>query len=126
VRCRKETVVVSLRSAGGILFISSLMVVTVASCSDSTPAPSEGTVMGLASPCVGPVSGSNLRDFEYTISISKGSRTVAQQTYRGENTVRYRFDVPAGHYRVHNPPGTVEVTVRAGHVTHANLYEPCG
>jgi hypothetical protein len=31
----------------------------------------------------------------------------------------------AGRDMVRNRPGTVEVTIRAGHVTHANHYELC-
>ena len=62
----------------------------------------------------------------YTVSITQGSRTVAQQREHGDDTVRYRFDVPEGRYRVRNSPGAATVIVRVGHVTHADLLEPCG
>jgi hypothetical protein len=91
------------------------------------PAHTDGIVTGRASPCVGPPTpGEDLREIRYTISLERGSRTVSEQTLTGDAAARYRFDVPAGRYRIKNPPASVDVTVRTGQTTHANLFVPCG
>jgi hypothetical protein len=116
---------VALKSVVWMGVISGFGALILAACGQ--PIQASGTVTGLASPCIGPPSpGLNPHDFQYTVSIYRGSRRVGQQLLRGDAGFRFRFSVPPGHYRLRNPPGTVAVTIRIGQTTHANLFEPCG
>lgn len=84
-----------------------------------------GTITGVASPCVGPaITYSRL---PVTVYLTQGARLVAHQTVKGTHT--YRFVVPAGSYVVatHEGEGSkpVPVTVRSGQTTHADIPSLC-
>jgi hypothetical protein len=118
-------VAIALRSAGLALVFLAFVALTFAGC-DQT-AQTAGTVTGQASPCVGPPApGENLNRLRYTISLKQGRRTIAHQTLTGDTASTYRFQVPAGHCRVKNFPGSESVIVRARQTTHTNLFESCG
>jgi hypothetical protein len=115
------------RSAGVTAAIMGIVALTFAGCGGQ-PAQTDGIVTGRASPCIGPAPppGVNIQNFRYTISLEQGSRIIARENLKGDADATYRFDVPAGHYRLKNGPGAVVVIVRHGQTIHANLYEPCG
>ena len=94
---------------------SGLTALTLAACGESASTPTDGTVTGLASPCIGaPAPPSNPNDFEYTISIYEGSRTVARQKLQGGDLLRGTDSMSRPGIIGFNYPGTVDVTVRAG------------
>lgn len=112
------------RQTGLVLFVSGLAALALAACDQ--PDQTGGTITGHASPCIGPpMPRRNLAALHYTITLQQGSRIISRQTLTGVGSAPYRFNVPAGHYRIKNFPGSIEVTVRPGRTTRANLYEPC-
>jgi hypothetical protein len=116
---------VSTKSARVVFVIMGCAALTLTGCGHAVQ--TNGTVTGKASPCIGPLpTRFNPDTFRYTVSLYRGTRMVAQQRLTGDTSTTYRFTVPSGHYQVRNYPGTVDVTVRAGLTTHADLFEPCG
>ena len=97
----------------------------LAQCSRGS-SPTNGTISGVARPCLGtaPPGGWNERAIPVTVMLYQRSRVVARQIVKGSDI--YRFEVPAGRYKVVAYPGSVYVTVRAGETSHANIYNPCG
>ena len=104
----------------------SLAVLGLAAC--GTNPPPDGTVTGVASPCVGPpITSTQYSHRPVTVYLTKGSRTVAQQIVKGTHI--YRFAVPAGSYVVATHEGEaskpVAVTMRSGQTTHADIPSYC-
>jgi len=99
----------------------------LAQCSQNSP-PANGTITGVASPCVGvAITPGGYSKIPVTVYLTQGSRHIAQQTVTGTHT--YRFVVPAGNYVVatHEGEGSkpVPVTVRSGQTTNANIPNYC-
>ena len=92
------------------------------------PRAANGTITGIASPCVGQAfTPTQYGKLPVTVYLTQGSRLVAQQTVKGTHT--YRFAVPAGNYVVntHENGGSkpVSMTVRSGQTTHADIPSIC-
>lgn len=87
----------------------------------------DGTVTGVASPCVGTITAAQLNRLSVVVYLTQGSRLVARQTVTGTHT--YRFVVPVGSYVVatHEGEGSKprSVMVRSGQTTHADIPSYC-
>lgn len=98
----------------------------LAQCSQNSPPP-DGTVTGIASPCVGAITSAGYQKLHVTVYLTHQARPVAEQTVKGTHT--YRFVASAGNYVVgtHEGEGSkpVPVTVRSGQTTHANIPSYC-
>lgn len=99
--------------------------VFLAQCSQSSP-PADGTLTGVASPCIGPAATSaQISDTPVIVRLTQGSRVVAQQTLKG--THQYRFVVPAGEYVIvvsgGSPPA--RVLSRSGMTADVNIPSVC-
>jgi hypothetical protein len=89
---------------------------------------SKGVITGVAAPCVGvAIRPGGYSKIAVTVYLTRGSRAVSQQTVAGSHV--YRFVVPGGPYTVatHEGGGSkpVNVLVRAGRVTHADIPSYC-
>jgi hypothetical protein len=98
----------------------------LAQCTQNSPPP-DGTIMGVASPCVGVITPAGYHGLSVTVDLTQGARAVAHQTVKGTHT--YRFVVPAGHYIVatHEGDGSkpVPVTVHSGQTIHTDIPSYC-
>ena len=111
------------RWSWGVLCLSGLL---LAQCTQRSP-PANGTITGVASPCVGVITSAAYQRLSVTVYLSQGARTVAHQTVKGTHT--YRFVVPAGPYVVATHEGdgskTVPVTLHSGQTIHADIPSYC-
>jgi hypothetical protein len=98
----------------------------LAQCTQNSPPP-DGTITGVASPCVGVVASAGYHGLSVTVYLTQAARAIAQQTVKGAHT--YRFVVPSGRYVVatHEGDGSkpVPVTVRSGRTTHTDIPSYC-
>jgi hypothetical protein len=98
----------------------------VAQCTQGSPA-ADGTITGVASPCIGAITSAGYERLSVTVYLTKGARVVARQTVR--DTHVYRFVTPPGDYVVatHEGEGSkpVPVTVRSGQTTKINIPSYC-
>ena len=106
-----------------LLALSGLL---LAQCTRNS-SPADGTIAGVASPCVGVITPAGYHGLPVTVYLTQGARAVAHQTVRGTHT--YRFVVPAGDYVVatHEGDGSkpVPVGARSGHTSHADIPSYC-
>lgn len=106
--------------------IACIGALALTACSKTPTA--NGTITGVASPCVGPpITSTQLSELPVTVYLTQGSQKVAQQTVKSTHT--YRFVVPAGNYVVatHEGEGSkpVAVTARSGQTSHADIPSFC-
>ena len=82
-----------------------------------------GSVTGIAAMCSGPA---GLPPHLVVAKLLQGKRVVALQTHLGNRS--FRFLVPPGKYIVTSDQSyavPVQVTVRSGTATHANVFSAC-
>ena len=98
----------------------------LAQCTKNSPPP-DGTITGVASPCVGVVTSAGYHGLSVTVYLTQAARAIAHQTVNGAHT--YTFVVPSGHYVVatHEGDGSkpVPVTVRSGQTNHTDIPSYC-
>jgi hypothetical protein len=86
----------------------------------------EGKITGTATPCVGATSVRALRRIPVRVTLSEGSRTVADESGRG--SVHYVFSESPGQYRLSSDQSATTpriVVVHAGVTSRVDLVSSC-
>lgn len=92
----------------------------------TTPPPSDGTLIGIAAPCVGTaITTDSYNRLPMLVTLTRASKVVAKQA--GHGPVNFRFAVAPGTYTVSatRQLQTKTIVVQSGQTTHVNLPDVC-
>jgi hypothetical protein len=88
---------------------------------------SEGTLTGVAVPCIGLGTTARVAGHPVRVAVKKGSRTVGSEVVTGSHV--YRLRVSPGRYTISSDqlqnPREVAVVVHSGETDHINLVSHC-